>query len=199
MGDYTTIAAVRELQGMADTALFPDSIVSAAIDRVETRVDDYTATSWVHKAFTVTVTGTGAAWLRLTRDDFTRVLYPRTLTSVTVDGTVVADTSGWSLDPLGIIRRDTGVFTFTVPGFNVTVAGTAGRTATAPDDIVHAVEVWARQILLDGISRVERRATSIQNDYGTIGLSQPGRKYPSGIREVDAILTDRSDNHSAVA
>lgn len=199
MGDYTTIAAVRELEGMADPVVFPDGTVTAAIDRVETRVDDYTATSWVHKAFSVVVNGTGVSWVRLARADFTRVLYPQTLTSVTIDGTLVADTSGWALDPIGIVRRDTGIFAWTAPGFNVAIAGTAGRTSSAPADIVHAAEVWTRQILLDGVSRVERRATSIQNDYGTIGLSQPGRKYPSGIREVDAILTDRSDSHLAVA
>ena len=188
MADYTSIAAVRELDGMLDTDAFPDGAVTAAIDEAEALIDDKTGTSWVFKAFTSTVDGNGTDSVIVKADDGTTIAYPQTVTSATISGVAVVDVSGWVVFPHGRVWSDTTAFAFKEPGRNVVIVGTAGKTAAAPDALARAAAMWTRQLLLDAISRVEGRALSIQNDYGLVRLSQPGRRYPTGVPAIDAVI-----------
>ena len=105
----------------------------------------------------------------------------------------------WALFPEGIVVSDDDTFTYTDPGNNVNITGTAGATTTAPEDIQLAARTLARQYALDTLSRVDDRAVMMTNDFGTIRLSQPGTKYPTGIPFIDAILNRRKHVGPAVA
>lgn len=192
MGDYSALTDLRALEGLADSAVYSDDTINEAIDWAEELVDRYTGTSWTAKAFTATLDGTGTARIRLVDDEGHPVLYPRTVTSATVD-TVAQTTTGWVLRPEGVIVRDTGTFATATGGRNVVIAGTAGLTTTAPDDIAWCVRTIARQYLLDLLSRVTDRALQVQNDYGTVQLAQasthPDR--PTSMPEVNAVLARR--------
>lgn len=192
MGDYADLADLRALDGLDDSAVYSDATVNEAIDWAEGLVDRYTGTSWVAKAFSATLDGTGTARIRLVDDEGHPILYPQTITSATVD-TVAQTTTGWVLRPEGVIVRDSGTFATATGGLNVVIAGTAGITATAPDDIAWCVRTIARQYLLDLLSRVPDRALQVQNDFGTVQLAQPGTHpdRPTSIPEVNARLARR--------
>jgi len=191
VADYTDVATVRATEGMGLPSQFDDATLTAAIGVAEDLIDQVTGTSFVYKAFTGYGYGDGTRRCRIAREDGTPVLFGRTFTSVTIGGTAVADTSGWSFDATSAVWRDEGnVFDVPeVPGPpNVVVVGTAGKTATAPAQIARAATLLARHIVLEDVSRVESRALSISNEYGQVRLSTPGRLYPTGVPMVDAVL-----------
>lgn len=193
MGDYASLAEVRAIDGMDDDTTFPDATVNEAIDYAEELIDRYTGTSWVYKSFSVTMSGNGRRSLQLIDDEGRIVLNPRTLSSVTVDGDVVSDTSGWALHPDGLIVRDSGTFATSTVGRNVVVSGTAGLTQTVPKDIAWAARTLARQYALDLVSRIPDRALQIQNDFGSVTLAQAGNHpdRPTSLPEVNARLARR--------
>lgn len=193
MAAYTTVAEVRAMDGLEDQAVFDDASLTDAIDFAEELIDRYTGTTWTFQAFTSTVTGRGRRSIQLLDDEGRPILYPRTLTSVTVDGTVVADTSAWVLAPEGLVIRNTGTFPLPTTARNVVVVGTAGATSAAPKDIAWSARTIARQHLLDHYSRIPDRGLQIQNDFGTVQLAQasthPDR--PTSLPEVNARLARR--------
>lgn len=193
MADYTSIAEVRAMEDMGDASAIADDLITEAIDYAEELIDRFTGTSWVYKAFSVTLSGNGRHSIILRDDEGRNVLYPRTLTSVTIDGEAVADTSSWAFFPEGIIMRDEGVFDATFPGRNVVIAGTAGLTSAAPNDIAWCARTLARQYILDLVSRLPDRATGVQTPDGQITFAQasdhPNR--PTSLPEVNARLVRR--------
>lgn len=193
MSDYTTLAEVRALDGLSDTDVFPDATLQAGIDFAEELIDNYTGTSWVAKTFTITISGRGARLILLRTDEGRPVLYPKTLTSVTIDGTLVADTSAWGLHPEGTLIRDSGVFTCSTVGRNVVIVGTAGLTTVAPEDIAWCARTIAGQWAIDLVSRVPDRALSVQNEFGTVAIAQASAHSdrPTSLPEVNARLVRR--------
>lgn len=193
MADYTTVAEVRAMEDMEDASAISDDLITEAIDYAEELIDRFTGTSWVYKSFSTTITGNDRTSILLRDIEGRVILYPQTLTSVTIDGDAVADTSGWALYPEGILTRDTGVFTDTFPGRNIVVAGTAGITSAAPNDIAWCARTLARQYILDLVSRVPDRATGVQTPDGNITFAQasahPDR--PTSLPEVNARLVRR--------
>lgn len=193
MGDYASIAEVRATDGLDDATTFPDATITEAITWAEELIDRYTGTSWVSKSFDVTLSGNDSASIQLKDDEGRTILYPLTLTSVTVDGTAATGLSGWALYPNGVIVRDSGVFTSSSVGRNIVVQGTAGADTTAPADISWAARTLARQYALDLVSRVPDRALQVQNEFGTVQLSQasshPDR--PTSLPEVNSRLAHR--------
>lgn len=179
---YCTIANVRTVQGLDDVTVYPDALVTAAVTQAVELIDSYCGTSFTHKAFTATLDGTNDFTIRVP------VLFPRTLTSVTVDG-VAQSTTGWALRDDGTIERPTGTFKFTRPGLNVVISGTAGATSTPPAEIAWACRTLAIGTLLQLESRVPDRALSVQSEFGNIAVAQAGglnrpTEYPS----VNAVL-----------
>lgn len=179
---YATVATLRAMDGLVDAVVYPDSMLQEGIDWATAVIDNYTGTSFEYKAFTVTLDGSNHEGLHL------GVLFPRTLTSVTVDG-VSQTTTGWVMEDYGRLLRSTGSFTYTFPGRNVVVSGTAGMTATAPPEIAWAARTLARQYVLDLRSRIPDRALSIQSEIGNITIAQAGGSgRPTSLPDVNAVL-----------
>jgi hypothetical protein len=198
---YTTLAIVRAMEGMSDSAVFTDATIEAAILEAVILIDDYTGTSWESDTWSITVDGTNTNRLSL-EDPFNgqrRILFPRSITSVTVDGvSEIAESASWGLFPEGFIIRDSGTFTYTKPGRNIVIAGTAAVTLTVPVDIALVARTLARQYTLDTVSRVDDRAVMMTTEVGTIRLSQPGKRWPTGMPQLDAILNRRRHRGPAV-
>ena len=179
---YTTITAVREVSGMEDVEVWSDAKVTDAITFAEALIDDYCGTSFEHKGFVETLDGTGTDTLRL------YTIHPQTLTAVTVDG-VAQTTDDWSLRPEGLIVRDTGVFTYTSPGLNVSVSGTAGWTASAPEEVALAARSIAIGYLRQYEERIPQQALSVQSEFGQVMLAQPGAPWkPTEYPLVNSLL-----------
>jgi hypothetical protein len=179
---YCTITNVRSVQGLDDVSIYPDAVVTEAITQAEELIDAYTGTSFTYKTFTVTLDGTNDSIIRVPK------LFLRTLTSVTVDG-AAQTTTGWALRDDGTIERAEGTFTYTRPGLNVVISGTAGVTSAAPTEIAWAARTLAIGNLLQLENRVPDRALSVQSEFGNIAVAQAGglnrpTEYPS----VNAVL-----------
>lgn len=192
MADYCTLAEVRAMEELGDSSVISDDLITEAIDYAEELIDRFTGTSWVYKPFTVTLSGNGLSSLQLRDDEGRVIMFPRTLASVSIDGSSVS-TAGWALYPEGIIVRKSGAFTVTHPGRNVTITGTAGMTSTVPNDIAWCARTIARQYIIDLVSRLPERATGLQSPDGNITLAQasahPDR--PTSLPEVNARLVRR--------
>ena len=196
---YTDLATVRAMDGMSDSTNYPDDDITDGIAFAKTLIDEYTGTSWEADAFSLTIDGSGTARLTLEDPyDGRRILFPRSITSCTIDGTSQT-TSGWTLFPEGFVLRDEDTFTYTWPGRNVVIAGTAGITTSAPDDIAFVARTLARQYVIDLISRVDDRAVMMTTELGSIRLAQPGARYPTGLPQVDAILNRRRQRGPSIA
>ena len=193
MGDYATLAEVRATNGLADETTFPDEVVEEAISYAEELIDAYTGTSWVYKPFSVVLSGNCSRKIQLKNDQGYVILFPRTISSATEDGVAISDTSGWAIYPEGIIIRDDAAFSNSSVGRNVVISGTAGATSSAPADIAWCARTLARQYALDLVSRVPDRAMQIQNDFGTVQLSQASNhpERPTSLPEVNARLARR--------
>jgi len=199
---YTTLVIVRAMEGMVgETTAYPDATIATGILWAEELIDEYTGTSWTAKSTSMTIDGSGTSRLTLEDPyDQRRVLFPRTVSAISVDGTdEISLVGSWALFPEGFILRDEGTFTYTWPGRNVVITVTAGATTTVPEDIAYAARTIARQYALDQISRVEDRAVMLTTEMGTLRLSQPGSKYPTGMPQVDAILNRRRHRPPSVA
>jgi hypothetical protein len=185
---YTTRAEVRALSGLQDTTAYPDSAIDTAILVATETIDNYCGTSFEYKPFTATLDGTNSSTILLRNDYGEQILFPRTITSVTIDGTA-ADTTGWQFTEDGRLLRTLGWFTYKWPGRNVVIVGTAGFSSEAPESIKWAARTLARQHVIDLASRVPDRALQIQSEFGTITMAQaggPGR--PTSLPEVNAKL-----------
>lgn len=195
MVDYASISEVRALDNLSDETTWPDATITEAIEFAEELIDRYTGTSWVAKAFTVTVSGRGGGSILLRDDEDRPILFPVSLTAVSIDGTALdaADWADWALYPSGKIIRDSGNFPVSTTGRNVVISGTAGATTAAPKDIAWAARTLAAQYAKDLVSRVPDRAMQVQNDFGTVMMAQassaPDR--PTSLPEVNARLARR--------
>lgn len=177
---YATIAQLRTLDGLSDSSVYPDATLTEAIDYATALIDGYCGTSFEAKSFDVTVDGSGCARLRLP------LLYPRTLTEVRIDGTVVT-TTGWMLRPEGIVVRPDR--TFPRGDLNVRVVGTAGVTTAASPEVAWAARTLAAQYARDLHSRIPDRALALASDFGTVNLAQAGGPYrPTSLPDVNAVL-----------
>lgn len=180
---YILPADIRAVAGLDDVSIYPDDVVTVAITQAEELIDSYTGTSFTYKNFSETLDGTDTDTIRL------RTLFPRTLTTVTVDG-VAATPTGWALYDTGHIVRTTGDFTYTHPGRNVVVTGTAGLTSAPPEEIQWACRTLAISNLIQLESRIPDRALAVQNEYGQVQIAQAGGSpsRPTEFPSVNAVL-----------
>ena len=179
---YASEADLLAADGMDESVVTPE-MRTAALEYADALIDKYCGTSFTYKAFSVTLDGNGRNNIN------TCVLFMQTLTTVTVSGDTVADTSGWGLHEDGLLIRDSGAFSSSVVGRNVTVAGTAGVTSTPPDGIEWSALTIARQHILDQVSRIPDRALSVANEFGNIMLAQAGGHWrPTNLPDVNAVL-----------
>jgi hypothetical protein len=180
---YASRAEVRALDGLADATAYPDAMLDDGLQWAEDLIDHHTGTSWTYKAFTETLDGSGSQVLRL------ETIFPRTVSSLTVDG-VAMDLSGLVLFDEGLLAHRTALFTYTWPGRNVVVVGTAGAESSPPEDIAWACRTLARQYVLDLRSRIPDRALQVVSEFGTAMLAQPGGSpdRPTSLPEVNVVL-----------
>jgi hypothetical protein len=181
MMTYVSDAELLATDGM-DEAVITEPMRLSAIEYAEDLIDKYCGTSFTHKAFSITLDGNGRSALS------TGVLFPRTLTAVTVNGTAQV-TTGWGLHEDGLVISDNSIFTSSVVGRNVVVAGTSGFSESAPSGIHWCALTIARQHLFDQVSRIPDRALSVVNEFGNVMLSQAGGVWrPTNLPDVNAVL-----------
>jgi len=192
---YTTLADVRSLSKLSETSVYTDAMVNEGIEWAAAIIDDYCGTSFESKAHTVTVDGTGSDRV------FINVANLLTVTSATVDGVAVSDVSGWVVRPGGVVVRDTGSFTSSVAGQNVTIVVTAGAFVAVPADIEMAARSMARWYVLKLAAEAPDNAISMTTAAGDFRLNaQPGGKHgPTALPEVNAVLTRRRARPPSVA
>ena len=190
---YADIAGVRAISietSVADPSTIEDPLITEGLLWAEAVIDDYTRTTWEEKAFSVTLDGPGWSSIRLIDDVGRTVLYPATITAATIDSVAVASGvySTWKLHRHGVVARPSGLFPSAVGGQNIAIAGTAGATAAADEDIERACRLLARAYCLDALDRTHMGALTITDDAGVTVLAVPGKHGPSSLPIVNSIL-----------
>jgi hypothetical protein len=184
-GVYAELAEIRALQGLEDTVAYPTAALESARAKAETLFEDETGMAWVPRYGRTAAVGDGTCVLLL--EHYT----PRVLTSVTIDGTAVADLTAFDLEAYGGLTW-TGTFTSEA---RVVVEYSHGQDAP-PEDLRHAALRYVRHLVLGAESVVDERALSITNQAGqTIQLATASQRRPTGLPDVDAIL-NRHDHRS---
>lgn len=176
---YATVAQVRALDGLADTAVYPDATLQDGIDFATELIDDYCGAAMEFKSFSVEMDGPGSNSL------FIDVLFVQTITSLLIDG--VAFTGTVRRYPWGVITLPNGFFPF---GALISITGTAGFSATAPKRIAWAARTIARDYALNLHTRSPSRALQITNDLGQIEVRAQagGAGRPTNMPDVNAVL-----------
>lgn len=195
---YVTLAELRALPNLADTAKFTNAELAAACDWFETLFEDYTGVAWVPRTATdERHYGTGGTIIL----DHIR---PRTISAVRsyTDATTTvaytpAELADLHLEPSGMIRRNTLGWFSTAYGL-VAVDYTHGFDAP-PRDVVEAAKVAIRDHLI--VDYQANRQYAVSTEAGIVRTSTPdadaGR--PFGIPEVDVVANRRSDRSPSLA
>ncbi len=174
---YTTLAAVRALPDLSNADDFPDSVISAAIERAEGLITDYcgpriptTITKYLEPD-SGRVVVTGIPWIR-------------SVTLVEFDGVdTTSDVS--TFDFFGDI-----VMTSAFDATQIKVTVSAGEQDDAAPRLAHAALALAAAYTLEHQSIVPDRALAIQSEYGQIQLAQAGGKpdRPTPYPDINAVL-----------
>lgn len=193
---YATRAEMRALNGLGDSAVYSDAELDLALDIAKETIDDYCGTSFgdvtsaAYTAFSVTLDGTGRDRVTLRGDTGSIIMFPRTVSAVTVNGVADSVAITYTLRPTGVIVRSTGVFSFEDEGRNIAITGTAGFTDSPSESIRWAARSIARFWLLSLQSRVPERALQLTTAEGAFELraqaGAPGR--PTPMPDVNAVL-----------
>lgn len=188
MPDYFTLAELRGLPQVGDTAKFPDARCNAVASAIEGVIDREVFGSpdvgFVARTVTETLDGNNRASLLL------RTPHVRSLTSVTVDGVAVdvADLSAAH----GVLRYTTsGCWARGVANVVVVYVAGYGTDDTVPGDVKEAALQGTRYRLLQTApnSELNERQTSMTNDLGgTTSFAVAGTDHPTGYPTVDATL-----------
>ena len=194
---YVTRAELRALNGLGDSSVHSDADLDNAISFAKTVIDRHTGTSFgdvttpAYDAFTVTLDGTGTRRIVLRDLQGDPIMFPRTISSVTIDG--VADSGiTYTLHPTGWIQRSDGAFSADADGAgrNVVISGTAGAYDTPPEDISWAARAIARYWVLQLQSRVPDRAINLTTPEGAfeVRAQAGGVGRPTAMPDVNAVL-----------
>lgn len=193
---YVTLAELRAMNGLGDSGVFPDADLTEAASLAKVIIDEYCGTSFgdvttpAYDAFSVVLDGNGSNRIRLLRVDGSPVLFPRSITSVTVDGEVRSGVT-FVLQPSGTVQLSDGIFDASSDGGqNVVIAGTAGVADSTPLDIQVAARAIARHYALDLVGRLSDRALSATSADGSFEVKAQagGTARPTAFPEVNAIL-----------
>jgi prepilin-type processing-associated H-X9-DG protein len=193
---YVTLAELRALPNLADTAKFTNAELVAATDWFETLFEDYTGVAWVPRTATdERHSGNGNVV-------FLDHLFPRTITAVrsysdaaTSTAYTANELADLRLEPSGAIRRNT-LGWFTSAYGLIAVDYTHGWDAP-PADVIEAAKVAIRAHLIDDYQA--NRQFAVSTEAGIIRTSQPGEGRPFGLPEVDAVANRRNHRCPSVA
>lgn len=183
--EYFTLAEFRKLPDVGGKR-FKDSEIEAAEAYFVKIVEREIGVNYQARSVTDTLDGEGTDTLLLSRSDV------NTLTSVTVDGTVVDKTL--FVVRHGVLRyklagSSATFYTFPVGVGNVVVVYTAGLSSP-PGDIKDAVMQATRDRLLTqaDANGIDPRRTSMTTEYGTTTYVLPSGQNPTGYPELDALI-----------
>lgn len=191
---YLTLAQVRALPNLSDTAKFTDAEITAAVTWFETLFEDYTGVAWEVRAVTGERHWAPGDLIVLNHLRPVSITALRTFTdAATSTAYTAAELADLRFDSAGIVRRNPNrVFTSATYGL-VTVDYTHGYSVP-PADIVEAAKTAVRDHLI--VDYQANRQYAVQSEAGIVRTSTPdaaaGR--PFGIPEVDAVANRR--NHS---
>jgi hypothetical protein len=191
---FFELADLRAVDGLAgNSTLYPTAALRAARDRVETFFEDVTAEAWVPRFARETHTGDGGSLIVLDQ------VSGRSVVSVSLDGVAATDLTIFKLLPEGL-ERTTGAFTSPSGGAdgNVIVEYLYGADEP-PADLWGAAMRLARHMVLGSNSRIDERTMAMTTDFGTFQLGTASSKRPSGLPEVDAVLSRYSDRVAGFA
>ncbi len=188
---YVTIADIRALPGMADVDKFPTALLRQVRDQFEDMVESITGTAWVPRFARVSLDGDGSNALVLPD------LHPRTVVSVTIDGTSCS-ASDFTLYEEGLIRREST--TFPAPSYstgprNVVVEYTHGHDAP-PAQLREEALSWIRYKVMQRLAGVQSNA--IAEDNTRYSTPDPANGRPTGSLTLDPILVDLNEKRPAI-
>ncbi len=194
-GFYVTIAELRALPNLSDTAKFTTAELRAARAWFEDKFELYTGVAWVVRYGSERLDGTSTASLLLPHQQIRSVRSVRTYTDAT---TYTAYTAGELADlrvrTWGAIERGT-LGTFAYGSANLLVDYEHGYEHV-PADVVEAAKVGIRD---KALSDQSGRVYAVQTESGIVRSSTPGPDTPFGLPFVDAVCNARSQRAPAVA
>ena len=172
-----TVADVRAANhDLDDTTRYPNALIAAARAAAVDRAEQISKVAWTPRRRRVTVEP-AAGHRRLLLPD----VEATDLIAVTVDG-VAEDLTEITLQPWGALDHPTG-------WHGRVVADYLHGYRACPAPVVDAIiDLTIRAVVGMG-SRVPERATSVSTDVGTFRITLPGRDGPTGIPDIDAVLT----------
>lgn len=184
-GFYTTPPEVRAMDSISgETGVYPTSDLVKAITWATNIIDDYCGTSFVYRYHRDVHDGNNTSDLKLDN------LFPQVVIAGSIGGVALTATQISNLNKYrsGVIRLKDDIWEFNNPGGGVVVNYEAGVVKTPPGDIAWAAQTLARYFLLEMLSRIPERATSIASEFGNIQLAQPGMNRPTDLPSVNTVL-----------
>lgn len=190
---YFTPAELRDAYPDITVMVYPDTAVDRARRWVEAAVDRTCETSFVYRTATWSGLITHLHHERRIEELSLPEPYLRTVTAVTIDGTVLtaAQMAAIQVDSIDRIltRTDGGSWLgSTGNATSVEVTYTAGALVAPPEDLKQACVDVARYRLLQPSGQVPDRALSMTNEFGNIQLAVAGVDRPTGLPEADAVI-----------
>ena len=184
-GFYCSPYEVRQMDSIdGETSAFPLADIIESIEWSERVVEDYIGTSYVHRYQRDVLSGTNEQSIRLTK------MFPQKILTASIDGTAL--TSGEinkiALYETGMVIREDDVWDYTIAGRKVIIEYEYGKTKQPPQDLAYVIKTLTRFNLINAYSRIPERATSIQNEFGTVVLSQPSMGRPTPLPELNVII-----------
>ena len=178
---FFKIAALRDLPGLGDTAVFTNERLKEMRDVAEDFVEDTTLVAWVPQYRREIYDGENLNHIFVNR------IPARSIHKVVIDD-VVQDTSGWTISGEGRILTSTTSFASSTVGQNVEIQYITGHDVPN-GDLVNATLRLARHLTLNFESAIPDRARMMQTEWGLFHLDTANKEHPTGLPEVDAILT----------
>lgn len=163
---------------LADETAFPDAAIVDARENTEQRFESVADVSFTLRGAREAIDGSGRSSI------VSRYHELRRLVSATVNGTAI--TAGdVVVFPFGELYREAGWS----EGRRNVVALLEHGYATVPEPVRRAGLLYARSVLLRSALEQSDRATAVFTDIGGYRLTLAGRDGPTGLPEVDAVLS----------
>ena len=186
MPDYFTLAELRALPDMSDTATYPDAAAESAAAYITAIIEREVGTSFVSRTVADEPHDGGGRAVIL------RSPYVISVTSATESGVSVTD----SLTVRNGILQRFAAGSYTPASWlhgvgNVMVSYVAGYSTTPPADIKEAALQGTRLRLLTnaaGSSQAARQVSTTNEVGGTVTYVIAGPDRPTGFPEVDAVI-----------
>lgn len=203
-GFYVTLAEIRALPNLSDTAKFTTAELVAARTWFETTFERATGVAWVPRYARDRISGNNRAALLLPRyplriDPVTGAPVVYSVRTYTTSSAYTALTSPNLADLIvsddGLLRRFDGT-SFTSGYGNLVVEYEHGHESP-PADVVEAAKAGIRAKLVD--DQTGNRVFAVQTDEGIVRHSSPGSGRPFGIPFVDEIAAAHDHRVPAVA